>query len=62
MLKNNIGVQVSLDDLEDSKPLNSGESSSLLVLENIERLKDAKVPFTINTVFDYSKTKTLKKN
>jgi radical SAM protein with 4Fe4S-binding SPASM domain len=61
MLKNRLGVQVSLDDLENSKPLNSGESSSPLVLKNIERLKEAKVPFTINTVFDYEKTKSLKR-
>jgi uncharacterized protein len=60
LLKNKIGIQVSLDDLENSKPLNNGESSSPIVLKNIEQLKAAKVPFTINTVFDYSKTKTLK--
>jgi radical SAM protein with 4Fe4S-binding SPASM domain len=61
MLKNKLGVQVSLDDLENSKPLNNGESSSRIVLKNIERLKEAKVLFSINTVFDYSKTKSLKK-
>jgi sulfatase maturation enzyme AslB (radical SAM superfamily) len=61
MLKNKLGVQVSLDDLENSKPLNNGESSSPIVLKNIERLKKAKVPFTINTVFDYSKTRSLKR-
>jgi radical SAM protein with 4Fe4S-binding SPASM domain len=61
MLKNKLGVQVSLDDLENSKPLNTGESSSLIVLKNIERLKEAKVPFSINTVFDYEKTKSLKR-
>jgi radical SAM protein with 4Fe4S-binding SPASM domain len=60
MLKNKLGVQVSLDDLENSKPLNNGESSSKIVLQNIERLKAAKVYFSINTVFDYSKTKSLK--
>jgi radical SAM protein with 4Fe4S-binding SPASM domain len=31
------------------------------VLQNIERLKEAKIPFSINTVFDYNKTKSLKK-
>jgi radical SAM protein with 4Fe4S-binding SPASM domain len=61
MLRNNLGVQVSLDDLENSKPLNNGESSSEVVLKNIEQLKEAKVSFSINTVFDYSKTKSLKK-
>jgi radical SAM protein with 4Fe4S-binding SPASM domain len=61
MSRNKIGVQVSLDDLENSKPLNNGESSSSPVLENIERLKDAKIPFSINTVFDYGKKKSLKK-
>ena len=29
---NNIGIQVSLDDLENGKPLQNGESSSELVL------------------------------
>jgi radical SAM protein with 4Fe4S-binding SPASM domain len=61
MLRNKLGVQVSLDDLENSKPLNNGESSSFFVLKNIERLKDAKIPFSVNTVFDYSKTKNLEK-
>jgi radical SAM protein with 4Fe4S-binding SPASM domain len=60
MLKNNIGVQVSLDDLEISKPLNNGESSSPVVLKNIERLREAKVRFSVNTVFNYENTKTLK--
>jgi radical SAM protein with 4Fe4S-binding SPASM domain len=61
MLKNNLGVQVSLDDLEVSKPLNNGESSSPVVLKNIERLKKAKVRFSVNTVFDYENTRSLKK-
>jgi uncharacterized protein len=61
MLRNKLGVQVSLDDLENSKPLNNGESSSPIVLKNIDRLKEAKIPFSINTVFDYEKTKSLKK-
>jgi radical SAM protein with 4Fe4S-binding SPASM domain len=60
MKKNGVGVQVSLDDLENSKPLNSGESSSSIVLKNIERLKEAKAYFSINTVFDYEKTKSLR--
>jgi radical SAM protein with 4Fe4S-binding SPASM domain len=61
MLKNKLSCQVSLDDLENSKPLNNGESSSPIVLKNVERLKAAKIPFSINTVFDYSKTKSIKK-
>lgn len=60
MLRNKIGIQVSLDDLVVSKPLNNGESSSPVVLKNIERLKEAKANFSINTVFDYSNTKNLK--
>jgi radical SAM protein with 4Fe4S-binding SPASM domain len=57
--KNRIGIQVSLDDLKSSKPFNDGESSSPVVLKNIERLKDAKIGFSMNTVFDYNKTKSL---
>jgi radical SAM protein with 4Fe4S-binding SPASM domain len=57
--KNQIGIQVSLDDLENSKPLNNGKSSSSVVLENIERLKKAEVGFSMNTVLDYGKTKDL---
>jgi radical SAM protein with 4Fe4S-binding SPASM domain len=60
MLKNNIGIQVSLDDLQNSKPLNNGESSSPIVLKNIERLKEAKASFSINTVFSHENTKSLK--
>jgi sulfatase maturation enzyme AslB (radical SAM superfamily) len=59
MQRNHIGTQVSLDDLEYSKPLNSGESSSSLVLKNIKRLQEAHVSFTINTVFNYEHTKKL---
>jgi radical SAM protein with 4Fe4S-binding SPASM domain len=54
-----IGIQVSLDDMVDSKPFSNGESSSAAVLENIEKLRNAKVGFSINTVFDYTKTKSL---
>jgi sulfatase maturation enzyme AslB (radical SAM superfamily) len=59
LLKNNIGVQVSLDDLEKSKPLKTGKKSVEIVLQNIERLKEAKIKFSINTVFDYNSTKSL---
>jgi radical SAM protein with 4Fe4S-binding SPASM domain len=58
--KNRIGIQVSLDDLEKSKPLNNGESSSPLVLKNIERLRKAKICFNINTVLNYENTKSLR--
>jgi radical SAM protein with 4Fe4S-binding SPASM domain len=57
--KNQVGIQVSLDDLENSKPLNNGESSAPVVLKNIEKLKEAKIPFSMNTVFDYNKTQDL---
>jgi uncharacterized protein len=60
MLKNKLSCQVSLDDLEVSKPLNNGESSSRPVLKNIERLREAKVVFSVNTVFNYENTKNLK--
>jgi radical SAM protein with 4Fe4S-binding SPASM domain len=60
MKKNGIGVQVSLDDLENSKPLNNGESSSSVVIKNIERLRSAKAFFSINTVFDHKKSKSLR--
>jgi uncharacterized protein len=60
MQKNKLNLQVSLDDLENSKPLNNSESSSPIVLKNIERLKEAKISFSINTVFDYKNTKSLR--
>lgn len=58
--KNKIGIQVSLDDLETSKPLHDGKSSSSLVLENIKRLQEGEIPFSINTVLDYEHTKSLR--
>jgi radical SAM protein with 4Fe4S-binding SPASM domain len=60
MKRNRIGIQVSLDDLTISKPLNNGESSSPFVLKNIERLQEANIDFSINTVFNYEYTKSLK--
>jgi radical SAM protein with 4Fe4S-binding SPASM domain len=61
MLKNNVSIQVSLDDMENSKPLNNGESSSSVVIKNIEKLRDARIPFSINTVFDPEKTRDVRK-
>ncbi len=59
MKRNQMGIQISLDDLENSKPLHSGKSSSFAALEAIEKLKKAKQPFGLNTVLDFSKTKDL---
>jgi radical SAM protein with 4Fe4S-binding SPASM domain len=61
MLKNDVSIQVSLDDMENSKPLNNGESSSSAVIKNIEKLRETKIPFSINTVFDHEKTKDIRK-
>ena len=61
MKENDIGVQVSLDDLENSKPMVDGGSSAPVVLKNIDRLRDAKVNFSINTVYDYEYATSLKK-
>jgi radical SAM protein with 4Fe4S-binding SPASM domain len=56
---NNIGIQVSLDDLENGKPLVNGQSSSELVLKNIFKLQTRNIRFTINTVLDIEKTRSL---
>jgi radical SAM protein with 4Fe4S-binding SPASM domain len=58
---NNIGMQVSLDDLVNSKPLANGESSSELVLKNIQKLQTRNIGFSLNTVLDIEKTKDLTK-
>jgi radical SAM protein with 4Fe4S-binding SPASM domain len=58
--KNQIGIQVSLDDLYNSKPLNSGQSSSEMTMKNIIKLQAAKIGFSINTVLDIGNTKSLK--
>jgi uncharacterized protein len=58
--KNNIGVQVSLDDLENSKPLANGQSSSKITMKNIKRFQEEGINFSINTVLDVKKTKSLK--
>jgi radical SAM protein with 4Fe4S-binding SPASM domain len=59
LLKNNIGIQVSLDDLNNSKPLHTGESSAKVTLQNIKKLSEANVSFSINTVLDTDKTENL---
>jgi uncharacterized protein len=55
-----IGVQVSLDDLENSKPLANGQSSSKIAIQNIKRLRQEGISFSINTVVDLKNTKSLK--
>lgn len=59
MKENNIGMQVSLDDLYDSKPLNTGKSSSDIVLKNIIKAQSYNISFSINTVLDIKKTASL---
>jgi radical SAM protein with 4Fe4S-binding SPASM domain len=58
--KNRIGVQVSLDDLENSKPLANGQSSSKITMRNIKRFQEEGIGFSINTVLDIKNTKSLK--
>jgi radical SAM protein with 4Fe4S-binding SPASM domain len=58
---NNIGMQVSLDDLVNGKPLANGESSSERVLQNIQKLQTRNIRFSLNTVLDIEKTKDLTK-
>jgi sulfatase maturation enzyme AslB (radical SAM superfamily) len=59
MSQNNIGMQVSLDDLYNSKPLRSGQSSSETVLKNIVKAQANDISFSINTVLDITKTASL---
>lgn len=56
---NNIGIQISLDDLENGKPFRDGQSSSEIVLKNIQKLQTRNIRFSINTVLDITKTKSL---
>jgi uncharacterized protein len=58
--KNNIGGQVSLDDLENSKPLASGQSSSKITMQNIRKLREEGIGFSVNTVLDVKNTRSLK--
>jgi uncharacterized protein len=50
--KTNIGVQVSLDDLENQKPFHDGTSSASVVLKNIEKLREARISHSPNCVID----------
>lgn len=59
MEMNNIGMQISLDDLENGKPLINGKSSSEKVLNNILKLMSRNIQFSFNTVLDINKTKDL---
>ena len=59
MLKNRVGIQASLDDLKGSKILKTGEPSAPIVMENLKRLKEAKVNFTVNTVYNAEDTRSL---
>jgi radical SAM protein with 4Fe4S-binding SPASM domain len=61
MEENNIGMQISLDDLVNGKPLNNGESSSEKVLENVQKVMARDIGFSFNTVLDIEKTKDLTK-
>jgi len=56
---NNIGMQISIDDLVNGKPLANGESSSEKVLENIQKVQSRNIRFSFNTVLDIEKTKDL---
>jgi len=58
---NNIGMQISLDDIENGKPLANGKSSSFTVLDNIQKLMSRKIGFSFNTVLDIERTKDLTK-
>ena len=60
MQRNQISGQVSLDCLINSKPLNDGTSSSEVVLKNIQRLREARIGFSLNTVYNYENTKSLR--
>jgi radical SAM protein with 4Fe4S-binding SPASM domain len=59
MKENDIGMQVSLDDLDNSKPLKTGKSSSEIVLKNIIKAQSNNISFSINTVLDIEKTASL---
>lgn len=61
LLENKIGVQVSLDGLQSSKPLVYGDNSAKLVISNIERLRQAGVNFSINTVYDITKNPSIRR-
>ena len=60
--ENSIGMQVSIDDLVNGKPLVNGKSSSELVLENIQKLQTRNINFPFNTVLDIERTQDLTKH
>jgi radical SAM protein with 4Fe4S-binding SPASM domain len=59
MEENNIGMQISLDDLISGKPLKNGKSSSETVLKNIQKVQSRNINFSFNTVLDIERTKDL---
>lgn len=59
MAINNIGCQVSLDSMDNSKPLKNGKSSSETALKNIIKLQKNNIPFAVNTVIDPDKVDDL---
>ena len=59
MEQNHIGMQISLDDLVNGKPLANGNSSSSRVLENIQKVQSRNINFSFNTVLDIDRTKDL---
>jgi len=59
MEANEIGMQISMDDLVDGKPLVDGSSSSERILKNIQKLQTRNIGFSFNTVLDVEKTKSL---
>ena len=61
MEENRIGMQISLDDLVNGKPLKNELllSSSELVLKNIQKAQSRNIGFSFNTVLDIDKTKDL---
>ena len=59
MEENHIGMQISLDDLLNGKPLADGTSSSEVVLKNIQKVQSRNINFSFNTVLDIDRTKDL---
>jgi radical SAM protein with 4Fe4S-binding SPASM domain len=60
LAKNQIRIQVSLDDLDQSKPLKNNQNSPETVLKNIQKLQQAKIRFSINTVLNLETTEIIK--
>ena len=55
----NIGMQVSLDDVYESKPLQNGKSSAEVTMQNVQKAMINGVVFSFNTVLDVAKVKSL---